>query len=284
MKSEKREDHPELTPIRVFGKRIKKFVRLHKAAQHEVTVDVAHDLRVAARRLRAWLDVVESVEGLKPGVVKKIKKQVKTIFQSLSPVRDVHVQQDIIRAQKTVAHAFTQFHRLLLAEEKENLTALSKTLKASKQDDLRFQLRELQYKLKKHTRHSPNALSFAAGKVLKERGADLSEALIQLKTNGDSELHATRVRLKKYRYTLEVVAAFSKASQAIADRLRVPQDTLGEFHDLDLFLSKFLKLGSAENVTLDSHAFEILRDLALKKETLVKNFKKSLSLLNSALP
>jgi CHAD domain-containing protein len=186
-------------------------VERHQGALPEK--DAVHEMRVAARRLRAALRVLR---------LRELDPAVKSLQDALGEVRDLQIQVDWLRGRDRALHRSHQ-------------TRLSKA-------ELALQ-RELG---KWHSRTLPALLAATAGnstpssrkiaKMLRKRIDRLEERLERARRRlTPNSLHRARISVKQVRYILEVGQASlpRKAVQFEAD-LKSLQTSLGELHDVDV--------------------------------------------------
>jgi CHAD domain-containing protein len=193
--------------------------RLSALERYESAVpdpEAVHQMRVAARRLRAALRVLQ-LRGLDPAV-----KQLQDV---LGEVRDLQLQVDWLRGRDEALRREREA-RLRAAEEK-----LASQLR-------RWRSRSLPTLLAAAGDPStPSARKLA--KMLRKRFDRLEERLEEARTRlAPKALHRARIAVKQVRYILDVVrdAVPKKASGLDAD-LKTLQASLGELHDVDVRIS-----------------------------------------------
>jgi len=190
--------------------------RLSELERYETAVpdpDAVHQMRVAARRLRAALRVLQ-LRGLDPSV--------KHLQDVLGEVRDLQLQVEWLRGRDAVLGREREA-RLRMAEQK-----------------LSGQLRRW------HSRALP-ALLAAAGdpstpsvrklsRMLRKRLDRLEERLEEARSRlTPKALHRARISVKQLRYILDVVGdVVPKKASALDADLKTLQASLGELHDVDV--------------------------------------------------
>jgi CHAD domain-containing protein len=80
-------------------------------------------------------------------------------------------------------------------------------------------------------------VSALARRVLKTRGREVQRLAAGLEHRDKQGLHDFRIACKRLRYALERFSDREPPLQAIAERLTLLQDALGEAHDRDVLLS-----------------------------------------------
>jgi CHAD domain-containing protein len=193
--------------------------------------DDLHEVRVASRRVRAVLDLVEP--GLYPGF-KRQGRKLKGLTRALGRSRemDVHIAilEDLGRQAPGLASGSAMEHALEVIEEHRR-----KALKSMARDLAELNLKHLPQLLEVPSLPDP----FRAGDLL---GAvwDCLEPSLQvafpaaalLDQEDARALHLLRIRVKRLRYTLEVLgAAFPTPPERQLGHLKALQTALGDHHD-----------------------------------------------------
>jgi CHAD domain-containing protein len=189
--------------------------QLSEVEQHEAAVPdraAVHEMRVAARRLRAALRVL-GLRGLDP--------HVKRLQDALGEVRDLQLQVDWLRGRDA-------------------------TLRRSRESRLRKAERALARELKRWRSEALPELVQAAGdsaassrqvwKMLRKRLDRLEERLERARRQlSPKALHRARIAVKQVRYLLAVAKkSLPKKTVSLENDLKALQATLGELHDVDV--------------------------------------------------
>lgn len=192
-----------------------------------------HQVRVAARRLGAVLDLVDAEAY--PGH-KRQRKALKELVDTLGRPRelDVHASRLEQRRRSAPDPALGAVIEHLL--ERVGL-ARAKAHRAMHRDLEKLRLPDLDRLLAVPSLPAPfQAISLqeAAWTCLEPRAqaalADLASLAVQ---EDPPALHKTRVRIKKLRYAVEALeGAFPAPPESVLGDLRTLQTTLGEYHDL----------------------------------------------------
>jgi len=220
---------------RILTRRVREMFRVYpKALVGEV--EAVHDLRVAARRLRAAVGVLAAnPEGRR---AHRADKTLRDLARAAGRGRDLDVGFAILEA--------------LPAAASPGNVRLRRALSASR-SRARFLSREALLDLDlAHLRRSLRALVASASidrSVLAERLDALrlrEEAVIEAELGtgrtwpAPEQLHAARRAARRLRYAAEIEALFDGASSDAADRWRKMQSRLGDIQDrhvLSLWLS-----------------------------------------------
>jgi CHAD domain-containing protein len=175
--------------------------------------DAVHEMRVAARRLRAALRLLR---------LRKLDPKVKALQDALGEVRDLQLQIDWLQ-DRDAALGRSRRARLRKAEE-----ALRRELRT-------WHSRTLPAILEAIAASSPPT-SRTLSKVLHKRLNRLQERLQRARTRPTpAALHRVRISAKQVRYLLELThdSLPAKAKRLQSD-LKTLQTVLGELHDVDV--------------------------------------------------
>lgn len=196
-----------------------------------------HDLRVAARRLMVWCDLLTWLQA--GDSVTAARRRVKRLLRALSALRDWQVQLELLQEMPRTANAGARVCR-------------------------RWYLREIEVEMKRVDRRcrKVEAKKIVAGlkdglkSVIQQRGrrpgldqpafdvrpwvvalvAQANQARRRVDAADPETLHRLRIELKHLRYALEALADSPAAStKTELRRLRAVLDLLGEIQDADLF-------------------------------------------------
>jgi CHAD domain-containing protein len=208
---------------------------LKLAAANPASDEAVHDLRVAIRRVLAWIAVRVALLGpdLRLG---ERDLSLKALMSPLGKLRDAHVKRDWIRN---------------IVPEGDEPSYLYSVQVAS--DVLRWEARVRERLGAQSTRRLrvpfPEGVGGRGGRLeaavpAAEFLGELERAVSKhLKTALDpahpEALHRMRLAFKKYRYAAEVLLPlFPKATEETAKRLHDFQTLLGTIHDFDMILEE----------------------------------------------
>ncbi|MBK9797555.1 MAG: CHAD domain-containing protein [Holophagaceae bacterium] len=195
--------------------------------------ELLHQVRVAARRLGAVLDLVDADNY--PGH-KAQRRALKALVDLLGLTRELDVHAGHLQAYHRDAATSTQAAVLeCLLEQVDRGRAKARRAMARELDHLR--LPDLGRLLEVPSLQHPfQAISLqgAAWACLEPRLHQALGHLAELAAHEDpAALHRTRVKIKKLRYALEALeGAFAEPPEAVLSGMRALQTTLGEHHDL----------------------------------------------------
>ena len=236
-----------------------------------------HQVRVAARRLGAVLDLVDP--EVYPGH-KGQRRALKGLVDTLGLPRELDVHAECLRAHhlaaRTPAQAAVIEH--LLEQVDRNRT---KARRAMGKELDRLRLPDLRRLLEVPALQNPFqsiSLQEAAWACLEPRTSAALGDLAALAAHEDpAALHKTRVRIKKLRYAIEALeGAFAEPPESVLKQLRALQTALGEHHDLAaleaLLWEAEAQLRLRDRPTLCGGVLDLLGDVAETRRTAFERF------------
>ena len=226
-----------------------------------------HQVRVAARRLGAVLDLVDA--EIYPGH-KGHRRALKNLVDILGLTRELDVHAGHLSTYHQEARTPTQaavIEHLLALVDRGRAKArrtMNKKLERLRLPDLR---RLLEVPALRNP-FQPISLQEAAWACLEPRSEAALGDLASLAAHEDPlALHKTRVRIKKLRYAIEALeSAFAECPESVLRDLRGLQTALGDHHDLAtleaLLWDMEGKLRLRGHLTLCGGVLDLLGDVA----------------------
>jgi CHAD domain-containing protein len=220
-----------------------------------------HDVRVAIRRLRAVLELLD-VEAYPR--LKAAGRALKVFTVLLGPRRELDVFRELLvdlRGQAAFDLQRATSEHLMAGVDRRREKAARRLSEGLAKVDPSAWKRLLTVDSLPSPFHAPPATE-AAWDLLRSSLEPALEALRDLDRSEDVEaLHAARVKLKRARYRAEVLAGvFPAPAPGLLGRLKSLQDALGHHHDMAL-LEGFLWERQAE---LASEGFQTLASSLLE--------------------
>ncbi|MFN0145482.1 MAG: CHAD domain-containing protein [Dehalococcoidia bacterium] len=201
-------------------------------------IEGLHDMRVAARRLRAAL------QAFRPWLSPRLqhsRDELGWVAASLGVVRDLDVQMERLAewraAEPAGSHALDEVERLLTDRRNQGRKRMLAAL-----DSRRYDLMVQRFAAALQ-RGSPRSLAAAREPILAVAPGLLEKRYRRLRRGGDAiksgspaaAYHALRIDAKKLRYALEFVGPiYGKPATEFAVRLTALQDLLGLHQDADV--------------------------------------------------
>ncbi len=209
--------------------------QLKRAAANPASDEAVHDLRVAIRRVLAWIAVHDALLG-PDRRLREPRLRLKALMSPLGKLRDAHVKRDWIRSVVPDGDEASYLYSVQVASDILRWEArVQERLGAESTRRLRIPLPEgtggpggrLEAVIL-----APNLL----GRLEREVSKHLVPALDPARPEA---LHRMRLAFKKYRYAAEVLLPlFPRATEETAKRLHGFQTLLGTIHDFDVILAE----------------------------------------------
>jgi len=201
--------------------------------------DAVHDLRVAIRRCRSVAAVMEEVDP--DSAWPAMRKSARKLFRALGALRDAQVMEEWIKKLAPESDA-VRTHLQASFESSEPGLRASTLRAAAKFDEKSW--RRLERTLRQRSRFVPVG-SLAAECLALERFERAKELHAKaLRTEKPKPLHALRIGLKRFRYTVEFF--LPEQYDVWSDNLKRIQDLLGDLHDLDVLSARVKRSDSLE--------------------------------------
>ena len=213
---------------------------LEEAARSGADADAVHDMRVASRRLREAMRLLEPLYPRRE--FRAWYRRVRGITRALGPVRDSDVFiEDFAKLGKRVgdegkrAVAFMVGYRS--GRREHELAALNAELAALDLERSRRSLESLAFRLAGSASAEQPFATFAYGAVAERAATVFGAQPAALDEANILQQHALRIDYKRLRYAVEAFApCYDEAFDDLHATLTAFQDTLGEMHDMHVFL------------------------------------------------
>jgi CHAD domain-containing protein len=254
---------PELTLLlhQALEPRLTRLLGLGRSEGWERDPECLHQVRVASRRVRAVLDLVD------PGVYRGFRRHersLRCLTKALGSTREMDVHLGLLEAIKLrdpeILHGALIEHVQELLERRRLKTCkpLNRELRSISIEDLAGLLEDA--KLPSVLITSEQRLG--AWQCLEPLVLSLQDSLLPLLEQEDiAALHAFRIQVKKLRYTLEILEpAFPVPLDDWLQRLKALQTALGEHHDLAMLEAALRDV----QISLAEHGRNILATAALE--------------------
>ena len=208
---------------------------LKRAAANPASDEAIHDLRVAIRRVLAWIAVRDALLG-PDRRLREARLSLKALMSPLGKLRDAHVKRDWIRRVVPEGDEPSYRYSVQVASDVLRWEArVRKRLGTRSTGRLRLPFPKGAGGLGGRLEAAilaPDLLGELEREVSKHRKAALDPA-------HPEALHRMRLSFKKYRYAAELLLPlFPKATEETAKRLHAFQTLLGTIHDCDMILAE----------------------------------------------
>ena len=216
-------------------------------------IEPIHQLRVASRRLRAAIEMFSAV--VHAGQAALLRRDLPWLAQTAGKVRECDVIGETIRArapklEPKLAAMLPPLYSELEVSRTLALAALGEGLESSRYATTLARLQKPRIRVAA----SNVALGPAAAGILARMSRAMSRAGAPLTESSMPEaVHRLRVRVKRTRYTLEMLAALGgKRHRKALARLEELQDLLGSFNDTIIAIAWLIAYASAEGAPAEA--------------------------------
>ncbi len=230
------------------------FSTLFKQVSKGLSDDFVHDLRVSARRLAAISDLLipltfDNTAGDSLFALNRVIK----LFGNL---RDLEVQIDYTYHLLADHPELKDFYTALVTQQRQKARHVEHKIKTIKLDSLQTTKRRIKKRL---------LILFKDPVTREQIIADLRQnidhALLSVLMAGDKidpidpeTIHRTRLALKKYRYSVEVIKPFLSITDQEMQSLLNYQTSLGDIQDLEVLINSLkrymVRLNNVDHASL----------------------------------
>lgn len=261
---------------------------LKKIRQHEPAVreghdsDAIHDMRVATRRLRSALDLLEYAPGFSAKKLHLLRRHLRKLARSLGAVRDLDVflkrLEDYEDEHPGAKDGLHPLHHTL---EHRRASARRKLLRALESTKLRHDLDQVETfateTVDSFGEPRPVLVRHFAGSALWRRYEVVLRFESEIVEAPAPELHKLRIACKRARYAMELFEpALGDEAKAVEDALIAVQDHLGALQDSVVALATVEEVRRGRHVAHDEVADAALAayaaDLAARRDHLRETF------------
>jgi CHAD domain-containing protein len=215
---------------------------LEAAASSGADMDAVHDMRVASRRLRETMRLLEPLYPRRE--FRAWYARVRRITSALGPVRDADVFIDEFGClgkdlgdggRRAIAFLVGQ----RMGTRERELVVLNRELARLDLAQNRRTLRKLARSIAVSADTKRPVAAFAHAAIAQRAGVVFGAMPAALPPDNVAEQHALRIDFKRLRYAVEVFApVYGEDFDELHETLTAFQDTLGDLHDLHLFLDQ----------------------------------------------
>jgi CHAD domain-containing protein len=205
-----------------------------KTCRQEFSEEAVHDLRVAARRLMAVLDIVRAIDPHPR--VQKLRRFLKDQLDDLDDLRDVQVMLVEVSEMLERLPQLRSFQKYLEKRENRLLRSAHKRVQASNPSEWAKRMDKIQSSIEKES-HKPDftdRLLQAVDNVFLRT----SQAYDQMDEAKAATIHRTRISFKKFRYMTEIVMPMLPVQpESLFKRMHDYQSAMGDIQDVEIFLN-----------------------------------------------
>ena len=225
----------------------------HRAAAAAGESEPIHQLRVTARRLRASLQLFESITHA--AYTRMIERDLAWMAQAAGAAREREINAEVFRARASrldpgFAESLALMESTLTRERSESLKALRKVVKSGRYRRLLQRLENP--RLRKLNQDA--LLGARAAAILRPIARAASRAGAELdERSTPATIHRLRVRVKRLRYAIEMLSAMGgKRCRKLLARLEDLQELLGDLNDLSVATAWLISFAKYEGTPADA--------------------------------
>jgi CHAD domain-containing protein len=205
-----------------------------KTCRRDFSNEAVHDLRVAARRLMAVLDIVRILDPHPR--VQKTRRYLKGQLDDLDELRDVQVM--LVEISETIERLpqLLSFQEHLQKREKRLLRSALKHVRASRPSEWGKRVDKIRSALEKeaHTPDFQERLVEAVDTVYSR----MNQAYNQMDRAQAATIHRARIAFKKFRYMAEIVLPMlPDIPESQYKHMHDYQSAMGDIQDVEIFLN-----------------------------------------------
>lgn len=220
--------------LEAFDRRREVFLTRLKICRDEFSEAAVHDLRVAARRLVAFVEVAHLLDpGGRPS---RARRQLKDLIDGFDDLRDAQVMLASVDEHADEEPSLVALREQLLVRELELLREARRSARA-------FAARELKERLKRLRARVATGLEapdrdFDPFAAVDEAWARVVRCDAEARPDDTATIHRVRLAFKKFRYRFEIVQpALPALPPEHAAQLHTYQTIIGRVQDAEAFLA-----------------------------------------------
>ncbi len=277
------EGNVENTLAAALDGRWKEYRVQFKTCRGEFSEEAVHDLRVAARRLSAVLDILRAIEPHPR--LQKMRRFLKDQLDNLDDLRDVQVM--LVETSETQERLpqLEPFQDYLLKQEKRLLRSARKQVQVSKPSEWSGRIVKMRAALEKES--NKPGFSLRLLETMDNAYLKVSRLGSKLDRTKPATIHRLRIAFKKFRYMTEVIQPIlANYPESYFKRMHDLQSAMGDIHDVEIFLYTIADFaeGSLRQARKDTPSFDpkpIQRYYKIRQTELVAAFFKKKSELKT---
>lgn len=222
--------------------------------------DAIHDLRVCCRRIIAFHNFLSRLELLTTDT--NLVTQLKHLLKSLNKIRDFQVQKYYVIENISKFPILLDFLVFLKKKEEKQINKLRQNFKGNLYRGL-FGLIFF-YRISIKNKLNPISLSLETiNEISKNVLKQVLDERSKIEPKNYSTYHRTRIAVKKFRYTMEIVQPIYGFQQEELKNLQKVQTILGNIQDYSVLLN--LLISFIEKSSVPTEKYDRFLDFVNKK-------------------
>jgi CHAD domain-containing protein len=253
---------------RSLQKQWKRFRKELKRCQKKFSEKAVHNSRVAARRLSATIELLESF--LPPELIKKARCLIKEHLDIFDDLRDAQVQLVAVNSLQGTFPAARPFCEWLQKREARFSKQTRASVNRSKTKPLAKLIAAAEDAFEKELKKQTG--DYAAKLLVRSVNKAFSRTMRfkqRIRTARPGTIHRTRVAFKRFRYMVELLAEQLSANEKMLAEMQHYQTMMGDIQDADVLLQSFDKFVRKKNIRSDS-ANQLREELLRRRHWLIK--------------
>jgi CHAD domain-containing protein len=253
---------------RSLQKQWKRYRKELKRCQRKFSEKAVHNSRVAARRLSATIELLESF--LPSELLKKARCLIKEHLDIFDELRDAQVQIVAVNSLQGIFPAARPFCEWLHKRELRFSKQTRACIKRSRTKPLAKLISAAADAFEKQLQKQSRAR--AAKLLLRSINKAFSRTMRlkrRIRTARPKTIHRTRVAFKRFRYMLELLAEHFAADDKMLAEMQHYQTMMGDIQDAEVLLQSFDKFVRKKNIRSDS-ANQLQEELLRRRKWLIR--------------
>lgn len=231
-----------------LDERWKEYRLRFKLCRREFSEDAVHDLRVAARRLLAILDLARALEPHPR--IKKVRRFLKNQVDNLDDLRDVQVMMvEVVKDLESLPQ-LEPFELHLKKREKRFLRKARRGIQASKPSGLSKRMGKIRTMLQEFSQG--DAFSTRLLEIVDTFFTRTNRAYEEIDSMQPASIHRLRLIFKKFRYIVELVHPLLPGyPETHWKRMHDYQSRMGDIQDTRTLLNALMNFAEKSAVSFD---------------------------------
>jgi CHAD domain-containing protein len=243
----------------------------------EFSEENVHDLRVAIRRFISALDFFSNFYPTY--YFKKIKKETKSQFDSLSQLRDIQVMIITTIKMKVSLPQLYEFLIYLIEQEYQQISFNKEKFSLI---DVNY-LDDYFYFLNRAIRidYQNTQINFEdVNRIIRSKYIEVLEYKSKVDFDNPQTIHQLRIKIKKFRYMIETIAEVMSKSKRILNILSSFQTKLGLIQDSEVYMKEFTNFVNS-NFMEENEKLPVFKYLEEVKNKLFLDLKLNMKMINN---
>jgi CHAD domain-containing protein len=219
--------------LTALNQRYEKYLAERKRCKAEFSEEAVHDLRIAARRLLALVELLQAIDP-QPRL-QKLRRDFKDQLDSLDDLRDTQVLLVEISEMLETLPELAPLQKFLQKREKRLLKAAESDVRAFKTGAIARQIANIQVSLAESA--ASRDLTEPVLEAVDEACLTVSQRKGRVDPAQPASIHRVRVAFKKFRYMVEIIHPILPGfPETQLKNMHEYQTTMGEIQDVEVLL------------------------------------------------